>query len=213
VFPFTRSARYAVQSRRVRLALLMAVWMWTLSRLASTAGGRSDAHAASAALQACRPVLAEPAGQGLGRHGPRGRPVGEQRAAAEVAGVRTGGVELGADEGGEPGREEDRDGIEPQARGGAMLPDVGCGEPGQARGEPAVEQQERPGGPDVERDAQVAQAPAEQLPAAVFADEPGQLGRGRALAQVREVPQQVAATGGAIERVVDVGPGGGAQDA
>jgi hypothetical protein len=29
------------------------------------------------------------------------------------------------------------------------------------------------GGPDVERDAGVAEAPAEQLPAAVFGDEPG----------------------------------------
>jgi hypothetical protein len=78
-------------------------------------------------------VLAEPAGQGLGRDGPCGRPAGEQRAAAGVAGVRGGCVELGADEGGEPGREEDRDGIEPQARVGAVLLDVGVGEPGQAR--------------------------------------------------------------------------------
>jgi hypothetical protein len=70
-------------------------------------------------------VLAEPAGQGLGCDGPCGR-------AAGVAGVGGGGVELGADEGGEPGREEDRDGIEPQARVGAVLLDVGGGEPGQA---------------------------------------------------------------------------------
>jgi hypothetical protein len=46
--------------------------------------------------------------------------------------VRGGGVELGADKGGEPGREQDRDGIEPQARAGAVLLDVGVGEPGQA---------------------------------------------------------------------------------
>jgi hypothetical protein len=45
------------------------------------------------------------------------------------------GVELGADEGGEPGREEDRDSVEAQARVGAVLLDVGGGEPGQARGE------------------------------------------------------------------------------
>ena len=38
----------------MRLAQLTAVWMWTPGRLASTAGGRSDAHAASAVLQACR---------------------------------------------------------------------------------------------------------------------------------------------------------------
>jgi hypothetical protein len=94
--------------------------------------------------------------------------------------VRGGGAGLGADEGGEPGREDDRDSIEPQARVGAVLLDVRGGEPGQARGELAVEQQERPGGPDVERDARVAQAPAEQLPAAVFGDEPVPLGRGRA---------------------------------
>jgi hypothetical protein len=43
-----------------------------------------------------------------------------------------GGLELGADEGGQPGREEDRDGIEPQARVGAVLFDVGGGELGQA---------------------------------------------------------------------------------
>jgi hypothetical protein len=76
------------------------------------------------------------------------------------------GAELGADEGGEPGREEDRDGIDPQARVGAVLLDVGVSEPGQARDELAVKQQERSGGPDVERDARVAQAPAEQLPPA-----------------------------------------------
>jgi hypothetical protein len=46
--------------------------------------------------------------------------------------VRGGGVELGADKGGEPGREQDWDGIEPQARAGAVLLDVGVGEPGQA---------------------------------------------------------------------------------
>ena len=79
-------------------------------------------------------VLAEPAGQGLGCDGPCGRAAGEERAGARAAGggVRGGGVELGADEGGEPGREEDRDGIEPQARVGAVLLDVGGGEPGQA---------------------------------------------------------------------------------
>jgi hypothetical protein len=64
--------------------------------------------------------------------GPCGRAAGEERAGAWVAGVRGGGVELGADEGGEPGREEDRDGIEPQARVGAVLLDVGGGESGQA---------------------------------------------------------------------------------
>jgi hypothetical protein len=88
-----------------------------------------------------------------------------------------GGLKLGADEGGEPGREEDRDGIEPQARFGPVLLDVGGGDPGQARDELAVEQQERSGGPDVGRDFRVAQATAEQLPPAVFADEPVQLGR------------------------------------
>ena len=77
-------------------------------------------------------VLAESAGQGLGCDGPCGRAAGEERAGAGVAGVGGGGVELGADEGGEPGREEDRDGIEPQARVGAVLLDVGGGEPGQA---------------------------------------------------------------------------------
>ena len=38
----------------MRPAQLTAVWMWTPSRLASTAGGRSDAQAASAVLRACR---------------------------------------------------------------------------------------------------------------------------------------------------------------
>jgi hypothetical protein len=136
--------------------------------------------------------------------------------------VRGGGVELGADEVGEAGREEDRDGIEPQARVGAVLLDVGGGEPGQARDELAVEEQERPGGPDVERDARVAQAPAEQFPPAVFADEPAQLGRGRGRdgdvagqaaggGPGEEVSQQVAVTGGAVEPGIDVGLGGGAQ--
>jgi hypothetical protein len=74
-------------------------------------------------------VLAEPAGQGLGCDGPCGRAAGEERAGARVV---WGGLELGADEGGEPGREEDRDGIEPQARVGAVLFDVGGGELGQA---------------------------------------------------------------------------------
>ena len=84
-------------------------------------------------------VLAEPAGQGLGCDGPCGRAAGEERAGAWVAGgVRGGGVELGADESGEPGREEDRDGIEPQARVGTVLLDVGVGEPGQARDELAL---------------------------------------------------------------------------
>ncbi len=79
-------------------------------------------------------VLAESAGQGLGCDGPCGRAAGEERAGARAAGggVRGGGVELGTDEGGEPGREQDRDGIEPQARVGAVLLDVGGGEPGQA---------------------------------------------------------------------------------
>ncbi len=78
-------------------------------------------------------VLAESAGQGLGCDGPCGRAAGEERAGAGQPGrVRGGGVELGADEGGEPGREQDRDGIEPQACVGAVLLDVGGGEPGQA---------------------------------------------------------------------------------
>ncbi|MGH3292813.1 MAG: hypothetical protein ACRDP7_13485 [Trebonia sp.] len=107
-------------------------------------------------------MLAEPAGQGLGCDGPCGRAAGEERAGARAAGGG-GGVELGADEGGEPGREENRDSIDPQARVGAVLLDVGVGEPGQARDELAVEQQERSGGPDVERDARVAQACARSL--------------------------------------------------
>ncbi len=74
-------------------------------------------------------VLAESAGQGLGCDGPCGRAAGEEGTGVRVAG---GGVELGADEGGELGREEDRDGIEPQACVGAVLLDVGGGEPGQA---------------------------------------------------------------------------------
>jgi hypothetical protein len=51
---------------------------------------------------------------------------GEERAGAGAAGggVRGGGVELGADEGGEPGREEDRDGIEPQACDPGIPPGV-----------------------------------------------------------------------------------------
>jgi len=77
-------------------------------------------------------VLAESAGQGLGCDGPCGRAAGEERAGAGVAGVRGRCVELGAHEDGQPGREEDRDGIEPQARVGAVLLDVGGGEPGQA---------------------------------------------------------------------------------
>jgi hypothetical protein len=78
-------------------------------------------------------VLAEPAGQGLGGDGPCGRAAGEERAGTWAAdGVRGGGVELGADEVGEAGREDDRDGIEPQARVGAVLFDVGGGELGQA---------------------------------------------------------------------------------
>ena len=88
-----------------------------------------------------------------------------------------------------------------------MLLGVGVGQPGQARDELAVEQQERPGGPDVEWDALVTQAPAEQLPPAVFADEPAQLGRGQgrdgdvagqspSAGPGEEVPQQVAVTGG-----------------
>ena len=48
-------------------------------------------------------MLAEPAGQGLGCDGPCGRTAGEERAGARVPGVRGGCVELGADEGGEPG--------------------------------------------------------------------------------------------------------------
>jgi hypothetical protein len=44
---------------------------------------------------------------------------------------KSGRGRLGADEGGgEPGREEDRDGIEPQARVGAVLLDIGGGELG-----------------------------------------------------------------------------------
>ena len=75
-------------------------------------------------------VLAEPAGQGLGCDGPCGRAAGKERAGARAAG----GGELGADEGGEPGREQDRDDIEPQARVGAVLLDVGGGRavPGRA---------------------------------------------------------------------------------
>jgi hypothetical protein len=81
---------------------------------------------------------------------------------------------------------------------------------------------ERSGGPDLEREARVAQAPAEQLPAAVFGDEPGQLGpwQGRdgdlagqaaGAGPGGEVPQQVALLGDAMEPVVDGGLGGGAQ--
>ena len=172
-----------------------------------------------AGLPGLDPVLAEPAGQGLGCDGPCGRPAGEEGTGARVGGS---GVELGADEGREPGREEDRDSVEAQARVGAVLLDVGGGEPGQARGELAVKQQERPGGPDVDWDARVAQAPAEQLPAAVFGDEPGQLGRGQGrdgdlagqaagAGPGEEVPQQVAVTGSAVEPGIDVGLGGGAQ--
>jgi hypothetical protein len=179
--------------------------------------GCSGGERGVAGLPGLDSVLAESAGQGLGCDGPGGRAAGEERAGAGVAGVRGGGVELGADEGGEPGR-EDRDGIEPQACVGAVLLDVGGGELGQARGELAVEQQERSGGPDVERDALVAQAPAEQLPAAVFGDEPAQLGRGQGRdgdvagqaagpGPGEEVPQQVAVTGGAVEPGIDVGLG------
>ena len=101
--------------------------MWTPSRLASTARGSSDAHAASAELRACRGSIPCPRSLRVRVWGATGR-AGE-RAGAWAAG---GGVELGADEGGEPGREEDRDGIEPQARVGTVLLDVGVGEPGQA---------------------------------------------------------------------------------
>jgi predicted MFS family arabinose efflux permease len=172
-----------------------------------------------AGLPGLDPVLAEPAGQGRGCDGPCGRPAGEEGTGARVGGS---GVEQGADEGGEPGREEDRDSVEAQARVGAVLLDVGGGEPGQARGELAVKQQERSDGPDVDWDARVAQAPAEQLPAAVFGDEPGQLGRGQGrdgdlagqaagAGPGEEVPQQVAVTGSAVEPGIDVGLGGGAQ--
>src|SRR5712664_1265887 len=106
--------------------------MWTPSRLASTAGGRSDAHAASAVLRACRGSI--PCWRSLRVRvwGATGRAAERPGKSGRGPGVRGGGVELGADEGGEAGREEDRDGIEPQARVGAVLLDVGGGEPGQA---------------------------------------------------------------------------------
>ena len=52
---------------------------------------------------------------------------------------------------------------------------AGC-DAGEPRGELAVEQQQRPGGPHVQRHGGVVEAAAEQLPACVFAGEVSGLG-------------------------------------
>src|SRR2546430_14771594 len=112
--------------------------MWTPSRLASTAGGRSDAHAASAVLRACRGSIpcwrslrvrvwgaTGRAGERPGKSGrvpgQRGRGARGRRRAGRGRGRRAGA-------GAGPGR------IEPSARGGAVLSGVGGGGAGTGRG-------------------------------------------------------------------------------
>jgi len=87
-YPFGRGM--VVQSRRVRRPSWTAVWMWTPSRLASTAGSRSDAmrRARCYGLAGLDPVWRSLRVRVWGATGRAARPPGEERAGARVAGVR-----------------------------------------------------------------------------------------------------------------------------